>query len=71
MCAIYARKDNPLYIVESDGDQNMFRAMAEFNCIGYNFSGIERCVDESGIILPNTKRLPIIFNVCHPQFLCC
>jgi hypothetical protein len=57
MCAIYARKDNPLYIVESDGDQNMFRAMADYNCIGYNFSGIERCVDENGIILPEYKAI--------------
>lgn len=57
MCAIYARADNPLFIVESDGDQNMLRAIADYNAIGYNFSGIERYVDENGIVLPEAKSI--------------
>ena len=52
ICAIYSRPDNPYFIVESDGDQNMFRAIADYNCIGCNFSSVERYVDENGVILP-------------------
>ena len=55
MCAIHARDDNPLFMVETVGDQNMFRAIAEYNAIGYHFGGIELSVDENGVVLPENQ----------------
>ena len=55
MCAIHARDDNPLFMVETVGDQNMFRAIAEYNAIGYHFGGIELSVDENGVVLPESQ----------------
>ena len=52
MCAIHARDDNPLFMVETVRDQNMFRAIAEYNAIGCHFSGIELTVDENGVVIP-------------------
>ena len=57
MCAIHARDDNPLFMVETDGDQNMFRTIAEYNTIGYLFTGVERMVDENGAVIPEYQSI--------------
>jgi hypothetical protein len=57
MCAIHARDDNPLFMVETDGDQNMFRAIAEYNTIGCLFTGVERMVDENGAVIPEYQSI--------------
>lgn len=35
ICASYAREDNALFVPESFGDLNMFRAIGDYNAIGY------------------------------------
>ena len=60
-CAIHTRDNNPLFMTETSGDQNMYRAIADYNCIGVHFGGIEHMVDENGIVLPENK--PIADNV--------
>jgi hypothetical protein len=42
-------------MTETSGDQNMFRAIADYNCIGVHFGGIEHMVDENGMIFPENK----------------
>jgi hypothetical protein len=53
-CNIYSRGDNPLFIPESSLDEsnslNMFRAIADYNAIGYNVFGIESILDEDGTV---------------------
>ena len=52
ICQAYAREDNPLFVPESaPGGSNplrMFRAIGEYNAIGYAFFAIERVVDGEG-----------------------
>jgi hypothetical protein len=40
-CAIHSREDNPFFMPETNGDQFMFRAVADYNLIGYFFYGLE------------------------------
>ena len=37
VCAAYAREDNPFFMPETIGDPNMFRAIADYNCLGNFF----------------------------------
>jgi hypothetical protein len=50
ICASYARNDNAFFVPESFGDLNMFRAIGDYNAIGYftYFYG----VGEDGSFLP-------------------
>jgi len=57
MCAIHTRHGNPLFMVETDGNEHMFRAIADYNCIGTHFCGIERVVDSDGVVLPQDRPL--------------
>ena len=57
MCAIHTRHGNPLFMVETDGNEHMFRAIADYNCIGTHFCGIERVVDKDGVVLPGDQAL--------------
>ena len=56
-CAIHAREDNPLFTTETSGDQNMFRAIAQFNAVGYHMAGIENIIDKDGVVYPATQHI--------------
>jgi len=53
ICAIYARNDNPLFVPESapggSNTWNMFRAVADYNAIGYAFFAVEHVLAEGGV----------------------
>lgn len=55
-CELYVREDNPLFVPESAtggaNAWNMFRAIAEYDAIGYACFGIERMVDDDGLVRP-------------------
>ena len=55
LCKIHTRDDNPLFMIETDGDQNMFRAISQFSTIGCIFTGIDRMVDENGVFFPDDQ----------------
>ena len=61
ICASYARDDNPLFLPESalagTNPWNMFRAIADYNAIGYHFFGIEHIVAEDGSVRPEGQML--------------
>jgi len=56
ICEHYSRDDNPLFVPESAiggaNAWNMFRALAEYNAIGYACFGIERMLDDDGNVRP-------------------
>jgi hypothetical protein len=53
-CAGYARADNPLFVPESFGDLNIFRAIGDYGALGYftYFYGLS----EDGALLPDLMR---------------
>jgi hypothetical protein len=61
ICAAYARDDNPLFIPESaPGGSNpwlMFRALADYNAIGYHFFAVEEIVGDDGAVRPEAQML--------------
>jgi hypothetical protein len=52
MCALYARQDNPLFIPESarggSNTWNIFRALGDYDAIGYAFFAVEHILSEDG-----------------------
>ena len=60
-CKIYARKDNPFYVPESATSGSnawlMFRAVADYNAIGYQCFGVERVLAEDGSVSPQSQQL--------------
>ena len=52
MCALYARQDNPLFVPESapggSNAWNIFRALGDYNAIGYAFFAVEHILAEDG-----------------------
>ena len=50
VCASYARDDNPFFMPETIGDPNMFRAIADYNCLGNFFFGVEFILAADGSI---------------------
>jgi hypothetical protein len=56
-CAIHTRPDNPLFTTETSGDQNMFRAIAQFDAVGYHMAGIENIVDANGVVYPASQHI--------------
>jgi hypothetical protein len=56
-CDIHTRPDNPLFTTETSGDQNMFRAIARFNAVGYHMAGIENIFDKDGNVYPATQHI--------------
>jgi hypothetical protein len=56
-CDIHTRPDNPLFTTETSGDQNMFRAIAQFNAVGYHMAGIENIFDKDGNVYPATQHI--------------
>jgi len=57
ICAAYARDDNPFFMPETAGDQNMFRAIADYNSIGNFFFGVEYILNEDGMVRPECQTL--------------
>lgn len=61
-CANYAREDNPLFVPESgpigSNTWNVFRAVGEYNAIGYALFGIEHLPGKEGGVDPS--RQPIV-----------
>jgi len=55
ICASYARDDNPFFMPETIGDPNMFRAIADYNCLGNFFFGVEFILAEDGSIRPESQ----------------
>jgi len=57
VCANYAREDNPFFMPETIGDPNMFRAIADYNCLGNFFFGVEVLCTPEGEIRPERRLL--------------
>jgi len=61
ICASYARDDNPLFVPESapgsGNTWNMFRAIANYNAIGYHFFAVEHIVAEDGSVRPEFQTI--------------
>jgi hypothetical protein len=56
--AAYARDDNPLFDGEAGPNTwSMFRGIADYNCIGYFFFGLEQIVAEDGTIRPESRAM--------------
>jgi hypothetical protein len=60
MCRAYARDDNPLFVPESGGRAPsnawlMFRAIADYNAIGYHCFGVEHILAEDGSVRPEAQ----------------
>ncbi len=55
VCAAYAREDNPFFMPETIGDPNMFRAIADYNCLGNFFFGVEVLLASDGSIRPERQ----------------
>ena len=55
VCANYAREDNPFFMPETIGDPNMFRAIADYNCLGNFFFGVEVLCTPEGEIRPERQ----------------
>jgi beta-galactosidase GanA len=57
VCANYAREDNPLFVPESGvtgpNAWNLFRAVGEYNAIGYHYFAIEYVLGADGEPAPN------------------
>jgi hypothetical protein len=65
-CATYTRDDNPLFVPESAPDSSnpwlMFRAVADYNAIGYAFFGLEQIVAEDGSLRPEAHMVADSFR---------
>ncbi len=66
MCAAYNRPDNPLFVPESaPGGSNpwlMFRALADYDAVGYAFFAIEHIVAADGSLRPEFQPLADSFR---------
>jgi hypothetical protein len=66
MCATYARDDNPLFVPESapggSNAWNMFRAVADYNAIGYAFFAVEHVFAPDGSTRPELQ--PLVDSFC-------
>ena len=57
-CADYARDDNPLFDGEAGPNTwSMFRGIADYNCQGYFFFGVEQIVAEDGTARPESRAM--------------
>jgi hypothetical protein len=56
LCATYSRPDNPLFFPETPPTTNLFRAIAEYNLIGYSWmGGFDNIIAEDGSLRPEMK----------------
>ena len=53
LCAAYSRDDNPLFLPETPPTTHLFRAIADYNLLGYSWmGGLENIVTEDGSVNP-------------------
>ena len=75
ICALYARADNPLFVPESGpggaNAWNMFRALADYNAIGYAFFAVEHIIGQMAGSCPSFSRWSIAFAAFRPPFRSC
>ena len=58
LCAAYSRDDNPFFVPETPPSPNLFRAVADYNLIGYSWmGGFENIVAPDGSVRPEMKIL--------------
>ena len=57
VCAAYSRDDNPLFMPETIGNQNMLHAIAEYNSIGNFFFGLEFILAQDGTVRPECQSM--------------
>lgn len=66
ICTLYARNDNPLFIPESapggSNAWNIFRALGDFNTIGYAFFAVEHILTEDGTLRTDHQMLADSFR---------
>ena len=56
ICAAYSRDDNPLFMPETPPTMYLFRAIADYNLIGYHrMGGLESIVDKDGSVHPESQ----------------
>jgi hypothetical protein len=56
VCAAYSSEDNPLFLPETPPSPYLFRAIADYNCIGYHrMAGLETIVAEDGSVRPGSQ----------------
>lgn len=56
ICAAYTRDDNPLFFPETPPAMSLFRALADYNCIGYSrMYLLESIVAEDGTCRPGSQ----------------
>jgi hypothetical protein len=56
MCALYSRDDNPFFLPETPATTSLFRAIADYNLIGYHrMGGLETIVAVDGSVRPDSK----------------
>jgi hypothetical protein len=65
ICALYARDDNPLFVPESGpggaNTWNLFRALADYNAIGYAFFAVEHVIGRDGGVVPELQ--PLVHSI--------
>jgi hypothetical protein len=66
MCELYARDDNPLFIPESapggSNAWNIYRALGDYNAIGYAFFAVEHILAEDGTLRADHQMLADSFR---------
>jgi hypothetical protein len=56
VCATYSRDDNPLFMPETPPTMFLFRAIADYNLIGYHrMAGLETIVADDGSVRPGAE----------------
>ena len=56
LCATYSRPDNPLFFPETPPTTNLFRAIADYNLIGYSWmGGFDNIIAEDGSVRPEMQ----------------
>jgi hypothetical protein len=56
ICAAYAREDNPLFMPETPPTMYVFKAIADYNLIGFHrMGGLESIVAEDGSVRPESQ----------------
>jgi len=60
-CALYARDDNPLFVPESapwgSNAWLVFRALADYQAIGYHIFGVESILGQDGSVRPEARMM--------------
>ena len=56
LCATYSRPDNPLFFPETPTTTNLFRAIADYNLVGYSWmGGFDNIIADDGSVRPEMQ----------------